>query len=86
MTRNIKTRPVEKPLYGNYLKKAKENAALAKEAAAKCAWNAAAVSAVHAVISGADAFCVFHLGKRCASERHEDATALLKTCACDGKR
>jgi hypothetical protein len=77
MTKNIKTREVEKGLFKNYLQKADENSRGAVKSLEEKAYNAAAVSAVHAAISGADAFCVFGLGKRCASENHKDTAALI---------
>ena len=76
MTRKIKTRDVEKGLYVNYLQKGEENLQTAKKAFEDRVYNSAAVSAVHSAISSADAYCVFGLKKRCASESHKD-TALL---------
>jgi uncharacterized protein (UPF0332 family) len=77
MTKNIKTRDVEKGLYKNYLQKAEENFKGATKSFEEGSFNAAAVSAVHTAISCADAFCVFGTGKRCASENHKDASALI---------
>ena len=77
MTKNIKTREVEKGLFRNYLQKAAENCRCAVQSMEDKAYNAAAVSAVHSAISGADAFCVFGLGKRCAPENHKDTAALI---------
>ena len=77
MTKNIKTRAVEKGLFRNYLQKAAENCRGAVKSLEEKAYNAAAVSAVHSAISAADAFCVFGLGERCASENHKDTAALI---------
>jgi len=40
--------------------------------------DAALVEAIHASIAAADAFTIHHLGKQCASERHEDAARLVE--------
>lgn len=77
MTRNIKTREVEKGMYRNYLLKAEENNANANKALNDKAYNAATVSAIHSVISAADAYCVFNIGKRSASENHRDTSILI---------
>ena len=42
-------------------------------------WNAAALSAIHAAIAGADAALVFAKGIRSTSQRHEDVVDLLRT-------
>jgi hypothetical protein len=41
-------------------------------------FEAAQILAIHAAIAAADAFTIKFLGKRCASERHEDAVDLVK--------
>jgi uncharacterized protein (UPF0332 family) len=79
MTKKIATKPVEKSLSSNYLQKAEENLRSAQKALQDQDYNSAAVSAVHSVISAADAYCVFALGKRCSSSKHEDASELIKT-------
>lgn len=77
MTRKVKTRDVEKGLYVNYLQKGEENLQTAQKALEDRVYNSAAVSAVHAAISSADAYCVFGLEKRCASENHKDTAILI---------
>ncbi len=83
MTKNIKTRDVEKGLFRNFLQKADENFSAAAGALEENRYNAAAVSSVHSAISAADAYCVHGLGKRCASENHKDASALIMDATSD---
>lgn len=83
MTKNFKTREVDKGLFANFLRKADENIVSAEKALRDKAYNAAAVSAIHSVISAADAYCVFGIGKRCASENHKDAAALIMDASHD---
>jgi len=77
MTKKINTKPVDKSMYSNFLKKAVENHDSAVKNLKDGAYNAAAVSAVHSAISAADAYCVFSSGKRCTSPNHEDAADLI---------
>lgn len=79
MTKKIATKPVEKAAYSNYLQKAEENLRSAQKAADARDYNSAAVSAVHCVISAADAYCVYGLAKRCSSSKHEDTAELIRT-------
>ena len=79
MTKKIDIKAVEKSMCSNYLQKAEENLWSARKAVESRDYNSAAVSAVHSVISAADAYCVFALGKRCSSSKHEDASELVKT-------
>ncbi|MFH1441704.1 MAG: HEPN domain-containing protein [Candidatus Omnitrophota bacterium] len=79
MTPKFKTRDVEKSLYTNYLKRAEECYHAAKNSFEVNEWNATTISAIHAVISGSDAMCTYFLGKRNASESHNEAAALFKT-------
>ena len=79
MTPKFKTRDVEKSLYANYLKKAEECYHAAKTSFEAQEWNAATISAIHACISASDAMCIYFLGKRNASENHNEAVALFKT-------
>ena len=74
-----KTRRVNKELYHNYLRKARENLEAAKESLQARRWNAATINAVHSGISATDALTVFMIGVRHAGDRHEDALALLQT-------
>jgi len=77
MTRNIKTRDVEKGLYVNYLQKGEENLQTAQRALEDSTYNSVAVNAVHSAISSADAYCIYGLKKRCASENHKDTAILI---------
>jgi len=77
MTRKIKTRDVEKGMYVNYLQKGEENLQSAQNALEKKAYNSAALNAVHAAISSGDAYCVYGLKKRCASDNHKDTAILI---------
>jgi HEPN domain-containing protein len=61
----------------NYLAKAEEFLRAALENATSRRWNAAAMSAIHAGISAADAVLVFERGLRSAAQRHEDVLDLL---------
>jgi hypothetical protein len=70
---------VEKGLYTNYLRKARENLEAAIESLKAQRWNAATMNAVHCGISATDALIVFMIGVRHAGERHEDAVTLLMT-------
>ena len=79
MTPKFKTRDVEKSLYANYLKKAEECYHAAKTSFEAQEWNAATISAIHACISASDAMCIYFLGKRNASENHNEAVVLFKT-------
>lgn len=78
MTKKIITKHLDKNVYINYLQKADENLEAAVKSLGERSFNSAAVSAVHAAISAADAYCVFGIGERCASSNHEDAAELVK--------
>lgn len=83
MTPKFKTRDVEKSLYANYLKRAEECYHAAKSSFEAQEWNAATISAIHAVIAASDAVCIYFLGKRNASESHNEAAALFKSIKAD---
>jgi len=83
MTPNFKTRDVEKSLYTNYLKRADECCHAAKNSFEAQEYNAATISAIHACIAASDAMCIYYLGKRNASENHNEAVALFKTIKSD---
>jgi uncharacterized protein (UPF0332 family) len=78
MTTKFKTRDVDKSLYVNYLKRAEECYHAARSSFEAQEWNAATISAIHTVIAASDAMCVYFLGKRNASESHNEAVALFK--------
>lgn len=79
----IKTRNVDKGLYGNYLKKAEEYYAAMNTELEQSQWNAAVLCAIHSAISAADAVTVFYQGVRHAGEKHEDVVQLLETLELD---
>jgi len=74
----MKTKPVDKSLGYNYLKKAEEFYETMQDALIKKRWNAAASNAIHAGISSADSVAVFIKGIRSSSEKHEDVEKILK--------
>lgn len=79
MTKHIKTKEVEKGLYVIFLQKAAETMEAAEKVLKDKAYNAAAINAVHSAISAADSYCVFNIGKRCASSNHSDTADLIKS-------
>ena len=79
MAGKFRTRDVEKSLYSNHLKKAKECLNAAQNSFIEEEWNASTINAIHACIAACDAMCVYFLGKRAASENHNDAVTLFKT-------
>jgi uncharacterized protein (UPF0332 family) len=83
MAPKFKTRDVDKFLYTNYLKKAEECHRAARTSFETQEWNSATISAIHACIGACDAMCVYFLGKRNASENHNEAAALFKTIKSD---
>jgi len=81
----FKTRDVEKSLYANYLKRAEECYHAAVNSFEAQELNSATISAIHACIAASDAMCIYFLGKRNASESHNEAAALFKTIKADDK-
>jgi len=79
MTSKLKTRDVPKSHYSNYLKWAQECLTAAQLAYGREEWNSSAINSIHAVISLADAMCVYFLGKRHSGENHNDAAGLFKS-------
>ncbi len=73
----VTTREVRRDLYRTYWEKAKRFAELMESAEAAENWNGAALAAIHCAISSVDALTTFHLSRRAASQRHEDAASLL---------
>ena len=86
MTPKFKTRDVQKSLYTNYLKRAEECYHAAKNSFEAQEWNAATISAIHTCIAASDAMCIYFLGKRNASENHNEAAALFKTIKSDDEQ
>jgi HEPN domain-containing protein len=85
MARDIRTRPVNRDLYRNYLKKANEFYRCMEQSFDFEHWNACVVNAIHCAISSADAMTVFHLGFRHAGEKHLDVLQLLQEIDFDSK-
>lgn len=81
----MKTKPVDRNLAYNYLKKAEEFYETMKDAIGKTRWNAAASNAIHVGISAADSVSVFIKGLRSSSEKHEDVEKILKELNLDNK-
>lgn len=79
MSPRSKTRDVSKTFYRNYLQKAGECLHGARNSFSAQEWNSSTISAIHACISGCDAMCVYFLGKRNASDNHNDAVTLFKS-------
>ena len=67
----FKTRDEDKSLYINFLKKSKEFMNAAMASLERQEYNVACSNAVHTVISGTDALCVYFLGKRSSGDSHE---------------
>ncbi len=79
----VKTRHVDRSLFGNYLKKAHENFEAVRDGIDNGRWNAAVMNAVHCGVNACDAVTVFTIGLRHAGERHEEAIALLQSLNLD---
>lgn len=79
MAPKFKTRDVPKAHYSNYLKRAQECLTAAQLTYEREDWNSSAINSIYAVISFADAMCVYFLGKRHSGENHNDAASLFKS-------
>ncbi len=64
-------------MYHNYVRKSDEFERAAKDAVTREDWDAAVANAVHSGISIADAVAVFYLGKRSATQEHEESVSIL---------
>lgn len=74
----MNTISVEKSLYKNYLKKAREFLQTSDDELIKDNWNSTVLNAVHSGISAADSLTVFFKGVRHSGDRHGDVVKLLK--------
>ena len=74
----MNTAEVEKTLYKNYLKKAREFLQTSDDELIKEKWNSAVLNAIHSGISAADSLTVFFKGIRHSGDRHGDVVKLLK--------
>jgi len=77
MAATRRTRAISPQAAGNYLKKAREFAAAMEQALEDQHWNAAALAAVHAAISGGDAMLAAFVGIRSADQDHRQIVVLL---------
>ncbi|MFQ6130230.1 MAG: HEPN domain-containing protein [Candidatus Hadarchaeaceae archaeon] len=68
---------IEKHLYSNYLKKAREYLDGMKDELTNQRWNLAVLAGVHCAISACDALTIFFLGKKHKGIKHADAAKLL---------
>lgn len=75
----MRTRSVDRGRWPLFLDRAEGFLATARDALAQDRRQAAASSAIHAAIAAGDAVTVFHVGRRSASDRHEDAVDLLRS-------
>lgn len=73
----MRTRPVDNSAYMSYLQKSQEFFNSMKRSFDAGEYNAAVSSAIHSMISAADALCVSKLGVRHAGENHDDALSLF---------
>jgi HEPN domain-containing protein len=82
----LKTKEVDRASSANFLKKAEECLRAALESSTRGDWNAVAICAVHAVISGSDAVCTYLVLKHHSGESHQDAVELLRSIHPDSER
>ena len=75
----MRTASVDRARWATFLDRAEEFLESAQGSLSRGHHQAAASNAVHAAIAAVDAVTVFHLGKRSAPQRHEDAVLLLGT-------
>jgi uncharacterized protein (UPF0332 family) len=73
----MRIRRVEKYKFRIYLQKAEEFYYEMQDALEKERWNAVGLNGIHCLISSCDALTTYFLGKRSASEKHEDVVKLL---------
>lgn len=76
--KEIQTRKIEKHKHAAYMHKAVSFCRGMENAVAEENWNGASLNAIHCAISSSDAVTACLLGERPASQRHEDAAALLE--------
>lgn len=73
----VGTQKVEKHLYSNYLKKAREYLEGMKDELTNKRWNLAVLAGIHCTISACDALTIFFLGKKHKGIKHADAAKVL---------
>lgn len=73
----VETQKIEKHLYSNYLKKAREYLDGMEDELTNKRWNLAVLAGVHCAISTCDALTIFFLGRKHKGIKHADAAKLL---------
>jgi hypothetical protein len=73
----VEMQKVEKHLYSNYLRKAREYIDGMKDELINQRWNLAVLAGVHCAISACDALTIFFLGRKHKGIKHADAAKLL---------
>lgn len=73
----VEMQKVEKHLYSNYLRKAREYLDGMKDELINQRWNLAVLAGVHCAISACDALTIFFLGRKHRGIKHADAAKLL---------
>ncbi len=84
MPKPMRTRPVTKAQVRAYANKAQEYGEAASSEIDSERYIASTSLAIHAAINAADAVCGARLGKRAASEDHDQVLTLLKQAGPDG--
>ncbi len=74
----IRTRPVDRHKFKNYLKKADEHYKAMEFSYDTGLWTTCVVNAIHCAINSTDALTIFYLGFRHAGDRHHDVLQLLQ--------
>ena len=74
----IRTRPVDRHKFNNYLKKADEHYKAMELSYEAGLWTACVVNAIHCAINSTDALTVCYLGFRHTGDRHHDVLQLLQ--------
>ena len=73
----VERQKIEKHLYSNYLKKAREYLDGMEDELTNKRWNLAVLAGVHCAISTCDALTIFFLGRKHKGIKHADAAKLL---------
>lgn len=73
----VETQKIEKHLYSNYLKKAREYLDGMKDELTNKRWNLAVLAGVHCAISACDALTIFFSGRKHKGIKHADAARFL---------
>ncbi len=81
----MRIRHVKKSRYRIYLQKATEFYDEMENALANERWNAVGLNGIHCLISSCDSLTVYFLGKRSASQNHEDVIKLINELDIDEK-